>query len=415
MTRRVCVISSHIASLPCSTDSDQNIIDVPIDEDAAFQRYCEAGKVRAGALGNRGPIRFDADGRLAEDILAAYYRTGFYVLEGAVSKDELREIQSEFEEMMKNAPSPNAKSLQDKLGRPVKYPQAYAWGKPGADPMGGTNFGVYNFAGGETKGRYPMKMREPQPLPGAAKRHITNINHPLAWMDSTLRLYGHPQLLRVAEAINGPDFTPFTENLFCKPAGEGTSTAWHQDPSSAWDEAWSKPGFDVGTCGFSFHLALTDCTAENALWMIPGSAQCGRVDVKAMSVSAGGSDRLPGAVPIICKPGDVYIQNRLGLHCAFANTSREPRVTVQFGFNRRASVLGVRTKGYGGPMVDYDEAYIRERSKMIALAIDARRQKYPHEKPYVYLPFLGQEDEYRWHKRIKEDSYGQYWTKDIVI
>lgn len=260
-----------------------------------------------------------------------------------------------------------------------------------------------------------MKMREPTPASGATEFHFTNITHPLLYMDSALRVYGHADLLRVAEAINGKDFTPFTENLFHKPAGEGTSTAWHQDPSSAWDDTWSRPGFDVGTCGFSFHLALTNCTPVNGLWMIPGSAQKGRIDVNAMSAHIGGSDRLPGAIPIICKPGDVYIQNRMALHGAFPNTSQEPRITIQFGFNRRASVLGVRTKGYGGPLVEYDEEYIRERSKMIALAIDARRQKYPHETPYVYVPFAGREDDYRWNEKLKEESYGMYWKKDIVI
>jgi hypothetical protein len=35
-------------------------------------------------------------------------------------------------------------------------------------------------------------------------------------MDSCLRLYGHPGLLRVAEAVNGPDFVPFNEVVFIK-------------------------------------------------------------------------------------------------------------------------------------------------------------------------------------------------------
>ena len=32
-------------------------------------------------------------------------------------------------------------------------------------------------------------------------------------MDSGLRLYGHPQLLAVAESINGSDFTPFNDAI----------------------------------------------------------------------------------------------------------------------------------------------------------------------------------------------------------
>ena len=67
---------------------------------------------------------------------------------------------------------------------------------------------------------------------------------------------------------------------------------------------------------------------------------------------AAGSDRLPDAVPLICAPGDVAMCNRQALHCSFANTSDEVRVTVNFGFHRRKSILGVeraamrRTRSY---------------------------------------------------------------------
>jgi len=149
--------------------------------------------------------------------------------------------------------------------------------------------------------------------------------------------------------------------------------------------------------------------------MVPGSHLQGRVDVKALSACNGGSDRLPVAVPIICKPGDVYIQNRLPLHGAFPNVSSEPRITLQFGFNRRSSVLGVRTKGYGGAFKVYDEQYIDERSRMIMLAINARRLRYPHETPYTYRPYVGREQECEWSEESKSSSYGKYWQKDIVI
>ena len=56
------------------------------------------------ALGNRGPFRRDADGRVARDIIEAYKRTGFYVLESLVSQEELRELQDEFETLLDNAP-----------------------------------------------------------------------------------------------------------------------------------------------------------------------------------------------------------------------------------------------------------------------------------------------------------------------
>ena len=53
-------------------------------EEAALRAYCEAGAGRAHALGNRGPVRFDADGRVHPDILDAYQRCGFYIFEGVL-------------------------------------------------------------------------------------------------------------------------------------------------------------------------------------------------------------------------------------------------------------------------------------------------------------------------------------------
>ena len=55
-------------------------------EEAAMQAYLRDGEERAFALGNRGPIRFDRDGRLAPDILEAYWRCGFYVFEGVLQR-----------------------------------------------------------------------------------------------------------------------------------------------------------------------------------------------------------------------------------------------------------------------------------------------------------------------------------------
>jgi hypothetical protein len=46
-------------------------------ERAEIRKYMAEGAARARQLGNRGPLRIGADGRLAPDILAAYYEHGF--------------------------------------------------------------------------------------------------------------------------------------------------------------------------------------------------------------------------------------------------------------------------------------------------------------------------------------------------
>ena len=129
----------------------------------------------------------------------------------------------------------------------------------------------------------------------------------------------------------------------------------------------------------------------------------GKVDIKAM-VEAAGSDRLPDAVPIVCAPGDVAITNRQCVHGSFANTSPDPRVTINFGFHRRASVLGVESGGVHNAVAVYDEERIDERSKAIVWGIDARAQRFPYEDRYVYEPFAGHEDEYRYGRRTRSSS-----------
>jgi ectoine hydroxylase-related dioxygenase (phytanoyl-CoA dioxygenase family) len=135
---------------------------------------------------------------------------------------------------------------------------------------------------------------------------------------------------------------------------------------------------------------------------VPGSHRTGKADIKAM-VEAAGSDRLPDAVPLICAAGDVAICNRQAIHGSFANTSDDVRVTINFGFHRRASVLGVTSGGVHNPVAEYDDARIRERSRLILYAIDARRQRFPRETSYRYVPLAGQEARYRWTPAAKAD------------
>ena len=62
----------------------------------------------------------------------------------------------------------------------------------------------------------------------------------------------------------------------------------------------------------------------------------------------------------------------------------------------------------------YDEQRIRERSRLIMYGIDARRQRFPNEKPYVYKPFAGQEDLYRWTPEAKA-GLKDYNLQDLGI
>src|SRR6476620_1922906 len=74
-------------------------------EEAAMQAYLREGEARAMALGNRGPIRFGADGRIHPEILEAYWRCGFYVFEGVLRPDELADIEADIQDILARLPS----------------------------------------------------------------------------------------------------------------------------------------------------------------------------------------------------------------------------------------------------------------------------------------------------------------------
>ncbi|MEQ8495259.1 MAG: phytanoyl-CoA dioxygenase family protein [Gammaproteobacteria bacterium] len=372
-------------------------------EQAAMSAFLREGEARARALSNRGPIRFDADGMLAADILDAYWRTGFYVFTGVLGADELGDLERDIAEVVQRAPVSAGAEVdghgRPALGRDCRAP-TFFHARPLSDPFGGTDL---------ANGRHPSRMFEPTPAAGAPAETMYLFLGSLQFSDACLRLYGHPQLLAVAAAVNGADFTPFNEAVWIKHPGLGASVAWHQDGVTHWDS----PDLDAGTHGFNFMAQLYGCTASNGVWVVPGSHARGKVDIAAL-VAAAGSERLPDAVPILCDPGDVAMCNRQVVHGSFANVSRDTRVTINFGFHRRASVLDVTAGGVHNEPAIYDAARIRHRARLIAYAIDARRQRFPDETPYEYAPLAAACDEWRWSEAARADLH-DYNLHDLSI
>jgi hypothetical protein len=360
--------------------------------EAAMQQYLRDGERRAHALDNRGPIRFDAQGTLHPDIVDAYWRHGFYIFEGVLMPSELADIEADLHEILDRLPCEQGSPVDAKgrpaLGADCRAPTLF-WSKPLGDPFGGTEL---------ASGRHPVKMTEPTPAADAPKEVVYLILGSLQFSEACLRVYGHPQLLAVAAAINGEDFVPFNEALFIKEPGRGASVAWHQDGATHWDS----PRWDQGCHGFNFMAQLYGCTPANGVWVVPGTHKLGKIDIKAR-VAAAGSERLPDAVPMICAPGDVAICNRQALHGSFANTSAQWRVTVNFGFHRRASVLNVRGGGLHNAPAVYDAQRIHTRSRLLGYAIDARHQRFPDETPFAYRPFAQAGEHYCWDAKAKAD------------
>ncbi|RAI57339.1 phytanoyl-CoA dioxygenase family protein [Roseicella frigidaeris] len=359
-------------------------------EEAAMQAYLRQGEARAFALGNRGPLRLGPDGRIHPEILEAYWRCGFYVFEGVLGAAELADIEADIHAILDRLPVERGAAV-DAQGRPAlaadcKAPTLF-WAKPLGDPMGGT---------AAANGRHPVKMFEPKASSDAPREIVYLILGSLQFSEAHLRVYGHPGLLAMAAAVNGDDFVPFNEALFIKEPGRGASVAWHQDGVTH----WNSPDWDEGTHGFNFMAQLYGCTPANGVWVVPGSHKLGKVDIKAR-IAAAGTERLPDAVPIVCKPGDVAITNRQTVHGSFANTSPNWRVTLNFGFHRRRSVLGVEAGGVHNARAVYDAARIRERARVIGYGIDARRQRFPEETPYLYRPHAEAGETWRWDAAAK--------------
>ena len=99
---------------------------------------------------------------------------------------------------------------------------------------------------------------------------------------------------------------------------------------------------------------------------------------------------------MICAPGDVGITNRQAVHGSFANTSEDWRVTINFGFHRRKSVLNVHGGGIHNAPGLYDSERIRKRSEMTGHAIAARRQRFPYETPFEYQPHKQSGETFEW-------------------
>lgn len=371
---------------------------------ASLESYIKQGMKRAGELGNRGPIRFDASGKLAPDILEAYWRSGFYVFESLIDQDEVHLLQDDMQSLLDRAPVDNGATV-DHLGRPAFGQEfarsVYSLIRPLADPWGGTD---------KLNGRHPTQMTQPQPENAAPAKVVFLMGGMCQIMDGGLRLYGHPDLLAIAASINGDDFVPYNDAIFVKQPGVGGSVSWHQDGVTHWDA----PDRDEGIHGFNFQVQLYDTSAQSCLWVVPGTHKLGKLDVKQL-VEANGSEQLADGVPLHAKAGDVTIVNRQALHCSFANVSADQRISLTFGFHRRSSVLGAHGALSESESVVYDEQRIDERSQVIGVAIDARSQFYDDETPFCYQPLAGREKELAYSTETWKRIIKDYNLKDLSI
>lgn len=373
------------------------------DDADAVKQYLIQGQKKALELPNRGPLRFTDSGDIHPDILESYSTYGFYIFENVLREDEVADLKNDLEAMRDNFPTEMG-AATDAKGRPALGADTTGftlqWAKPLSDPLGGTAM---------ANGRHQVKLFEPKPDSDAPQATPVYLGGSLQFSKACVVTYAHPGLLKMAEAVNGPDFVPFHEGLFIKDAGLGAAVSWHQDGDTHWDN----PDFDEDIHGFNFMGQVYGSTAVNGVWVLPGTHKQGRVNIVKL-VEEAGSERLPDAVPIICNPGDVVINNRQLVHGSFANTGFETRVTVNFGFHRRSAVLNVLGAGIHAEAVTFDDAFIKNRSRLIGMAIEARKQRFPEEAAYEYAPDRETDEQPQWNDAIFA-SLKNYNLMDLSI
>ena len=195
----------------------------------AMESYLIEGEKKALELNNRGPIMFDSNGSLCSDIRKAYSDNGFYIFENVINPKELKDIKDDLENLRANFPTGPESNL-DISGNPAFNSDSKSltlvWSKPLGDPLGGTEL---------ANGRHQVKLFEPEAASDAPQAVPVILLGSLQFSDACLRTYAHPELLKVAESINGEDFAPFNEALFIKEPGVGAAVSWHQDGVTHWD------------------------------------------------------------------------------------------------------------------------------------------------------------------------------------
>jgi hypothetical protein len=109
------------------------------------------------------------------------------------------------------------------------------------------------------------------------------------------------------------------------------------------------------------------------------------------------------------------ISNRQLVHGSFANTSPDRRITLNMGYFPRRRIENVTVTPLEGDEVTYDAERIAQRTRMIAIGIDAREQRFPDEPRYVYQPLIGKEEDNRWNEHTRENVVKNYGVRDFYI
>ncbi len=172
-----------------------------------------------------------------------------------------------------------------------------------------------------------------------------------------LDLARNPELVELVSGVIGQDVILWGCHVFCKPAGEGYETPWHQD-----GHYW--PIRPLANC--TVWVALEDSTVVNGcLRVIPGSHRAkqlhehlheDRNDLTLNQRMAAGSFEEAAAVDIELRAGQMSLHDVYMIHGAKANTSRHRRTGVALRYMPATSVFERNLRpvdGKSGVPVDF--------------------------------------------------------------
>lgn len=155
-----------------------------------------------------------------------------------------------------------------------------------------------------------------------------------------LDLARDPEIVELVSGVIGEDIILWGCHVFCKPAGDGYETPWHQD-----GHYW--PIRPLATC--TVWVALEESSADNGcLRVIPGSQRDRRLhehlhedraDLTLQQRMADDSFDESQAIDIELQPGQMSLHDVYMIHGARANTSGRRRTGVALRYMPSTSLF----------------------------------------------------------------------------
>ena len=192
-------------------------------------------------------------------------------------------------------------------------------------------------------------------------------------LESVKLMLAYPPLLSaVAQVVEREHFASSAAAVVFKLPSSEVPVGWHQDGVTV--NRW--PVFDTD-------IYLDESDPDNGgLWGIPGSHLAGynpelRKEVIASFTGGKEAGDVPGAVPVIAKPGDVNLHANSVVHGSFASRTPRLRRALYFHWDNYADVA----------LRSADDQWRRTylwAQQTLCDAIALRASRFPNETPFPY-------------------------------